>query len=357
MKNRLPAELDRLVREAVENDASDLFLIPGEPPAMRLHGIIRRLEAEPLAAEAVQGWAEESIGSGNLSEIGRQTGRFRRWCGSAGEYNASLCVARSHGDCTITVRIMPSRIFSVEETQMPPAIVEATEQSHGLVVTAGLVGSGKTTAAYALVDHLNATREGCHICTVEEPSHMLIPAKKALVQQREIGIDAPDAIAGIQAAADQDLDVLYVGEAGSGDVLQACISVAEAGRLVITQMHAATPGDTIAGIIELFPEPVREVSRRALARVLRGVSAQMLLRRADGQGRVAAYGVIIPDDEMRRAIADGADFMARRTPWPGNCQSLGEHMQRLLREGVVAEEAVAEALRTLEASSVSESRA
>ena len=349
MTMRLPSELEKLAREAIEKDASDLFLLPGEPPAMRLHHVIQRTEADPLTAEAVRAMAEEAIGSENLRQIGPRLGRFRRWCGSPGEYNLSICIARSHGDYTIALRIMPTRIFTVEEVKLPPAIVKAACSRHGLVVVSGPTGSGKTTAAYALIDHINATVDGCHICTVEEPSHILITAKKALVQQCEIGVDAPDALAGIQAAADQDLDVLYVGEVNDVEVLQACISVAETGHLVITQMHAAAPEDAISRIVDAFPDAVRETSRRALARVLRGVSGQLLLKRADGRGRVAAYGVIIPDEEMRQAIAEGRDFMARRSPWPEGCQTIEEHMQRLLAEGLVAEEAVAAARGTLAA--------
>jgi twitching motility protein PilT len=178
---------------------------------------------------------------------------------------------------------------------------------------------------------------------------MLVPAKKALVQQREIGVDVPDAMAGIQAAADQDVDVLYIGDVSDPEVLLACIGMADMGHLVITQTHAPRPEDAINGIIHALPDAAREIHRRTLARVLRAVSAQVLLRRADGKGRVPAYGVLIPDEEMRQAIAEGRDFMARRTPWPEGCQTIPEHLQRLLAEGVISKEVITGALETLAA--------
>ena len=349
MTTRLPSELEKLVREAVDKDASDLFLIPGEPPAMRLHGAVERTDVEPLSADTVRAMAEEVIGRENLVQIGPKLARFQQWCGSPGEFNLSICVARSHGDYTISLQILPTQILTVDEVSMPPAVVKAANSLGGLIVISGYTGSGKTTTAYSLVDHLNATVGGCHICTVEGPSHMLVPAKKALVQQREIGLDVPDAMAGIQAAADQDVDVLYIGDVSDPEALLACIGMADMGHLVITQTHAPRPEDAINGIIHALPDATREIHRRTLARVLRAVSAQILLRRADGKGRVPAYGVLIPDEEMRQAIAEGRDFMARRTPWPEGCQTISEHLQRLLAEGVVSKEAVTSALDTLAA--------
>jgi len=349
MKTRLPSELERLVREAVDRDASDLFLIPGEPPAMRLRGVIERMDVDALTAEAVRSMAEEVIGRENLVQIGPKLARFQQWCGSPGEFNLSVCVARSHGDYTIAFRIMPTRIFTADEVSMPPAIVKAAAPLHGLIVLSGLTGSGKTTTVYALLDHINATAGGCHICTVEGPSHMLIPSKKALVQQREIGVDVPDALAGIQASADQDLDVLYIGDEADTEALLAGIGLADMGHLVITQMHATAPEDVISRIIDAFPDAARDLYRRMLARVLRAVSAQILLPRAGGKGRVPAYGILIPDEEMRQAIAEGRDFMERRTPWPEGCQTIAEHLQRLLGEGIVSEEAVGNAMDALAA--------
>ncbi len=337
MELKLTTRLEELIREAVARDASDLFLIPGEPPAMRLRGLIERTDADALAAEDVREMASAAVGEANLKRVGPELGTYKRWFGVAAECNVGICVARSHGDYTMTLRIMPTLIFTVEDMRFPEAMVKAALSPNGLVIVAGRVGSGKTTGLIGLVDHINATVDGCHICTVEGPSHMAIPAKKALVQQREVGVDAPSTLAGIEAAASQDLDVLMIGEIATVEELQAAITMAETGHLVLTQVHADSPEAAIQRMIDVFPEDIRAVSRKALAHVLRGVSAQRLMPTADGKTRVAAYGVLIPDDEMREAIAEGRDFMARKTPWPEGCQTMAEHIQQLLAEGTIDE--------------------
>ncbi|HIJ72595.1 MAG TPA: Flp pilus assembly complex ATPase component TadA [Candidatus Hydrogenedentes bacterium] len=345
MAVKLPPELERLVREAVDRDASDLFLIPGEPPAIRLRGCLERTEAEPLTADAIEQMATAAIGKENMARIGPESGKFQRWCGSPGEYGASICVARTHGEYSIVMRVIKMlSIPTVAEVYLPEAMIKAGESPSGLIVFAGRVGSGKTTGLYSLVDHINAN-SACHICTVEDSFHLFISPKKALVQQREVGVDVPSFLAGIEAAMNQDLDVLLVGEITNVEELQASITVAETGHLVLTQLHPpASPEAAIQRMIDVFPEDMRNVSLRALAGVLRAVSAQILLPRADGAGRVAAYGVLIPDEEMRQAIAEGRDFMSRKSPMPEGCQTIAEDVERLRNEGTITPETAEKAL-------------
>ena len=256
--------------------------------------------------------------------------------------NVNVCVARSRGDYTVTAIVSGPVILSVERIALPDAVVEALSSGSGLVVFSGLPGSGKTTAGYSAVDHVNAHTR-CHICTVEDPVWVQIPPKQALVQQREVGVDVPTALAGIHAAMGQDLDVLFIGEITGLEELQACITTAETGHLVITVMHAATPEDAVQRMIDVFPEELRGVACRALAGSLRAVCAQVLVPAVKG-GRVAAYGVIVPDAEMREAIAEGRDFRARHTPWPEGCRTLAEDIERLRIEGIIPDEAARDAL-------------
>ena len=219
-------------------------------------------------------------------------------------------------------------------------MLQAVSSSHGLVFFSGLSGSGKTTSAHVALDYVNAN-QARHICTVQT-SGVPIPSKKSLVQQREVGSDVPDTLAGIRAAMAQDLDVVLVEEIQSLEEMEACIAPAQTGHLVITTLHAATPQDAIRRVIEAFPEDLRDLVSRDLAHYLRGVSTQRLLPRPDDMGRTAAYGVLIPDDEMRRAIAEGGDFMARETPMPEGCQTLAEDIERLRQDGAITD-AVADA--------------
>jgi twitching motility protein PilT len=163
--------------------------------------------------------------------------------------------------------------------------------------------------------------------------------KRALIQQREVGVDIPHPLAGIHAARKQDLDVLFVSEITCLEELQACITIAETGHLVIVALNAISkPEEVIQRLLDVFPEDIKDVSRRALAGVLLGVSTQRLLPRVDRQGSVTAYGVLIPDQEMRQAIAEGKDFMLRPAHMPKGCQTLEQDIRRLQKEGIISPE-------------------
>ncbi len=344
MAVKLPPQVESLFNEALERGASDVFLLPGEPPTMRVNGLIERTDADPLSAEELRSIAAAMIGEEDLEKIGREVGEITRWCGVMGVVNATLSVARAHGDYTIVFGLNPPVIVDVKRAQIPEAMLEAACSGAGLVVFSGLAGSGKTTSLLSVVDYVN-TQIPCHICTVENPIHVHITAKKALVQQREVGVDVPNCLSGIRAAMKQDLDVLCVGEITSVEELEACITAAETGHLVVTQLHAPTPEAAIQRIIDVFPDDLREVSRKALASVLKGVSAQRLLAAKEG-GRVPAYGVLIPDDEMRLAIAEGRDFMCRRGPMPEGSRTMEDDIKNLLRRGIISEEVAKDALHT-----------
>ncbi|HIJ72593.1 MAG TPA: Flp pilus assembly complex ATPase component TadA [Candidatus Hydrogenedentes bacterium] len=238
-------------------------------------GLLERTEAEPLTADAIEQTARAAIGKEDMARIGPESGKFQRWCGSPGEYGASICVARTHGEYSIVMRVIKmSRIPSVAEVYLPEPMIKASESPSGLIVFAGRVGSGKTTGLYSLVDHINANR-ACHICTLEESFHLFISPKKALVQQREVGVDVPSFLAGIEAAMNQDLDVLLVGEITNVEELQASITVAETGHLVLTQLHPpASPETAIQRMMDVFSRRcARGRAQRACSVVARGLRA------------------------------------------------------------------------------------
>jgi len=345
MKVNLTPRLEKLIEEAAERDASDIFLIPGEPVAMRVPGTweIERAETDPLTAEEVEEMAEAALGKEDLARIGKEVGDMSRWCGRSGVANANLTVSRSLGDYTIHIRMSLLTIVPIDRIALPEAMRKILFSPNGLIIFTGLAGSGKSTTAYSAVDYIN-TNKPWHICTVEDPVMYPIPSKQSLVQQRCVGVDVPNTLAGIHASMRQDLDVLFINEIKTVEELEAAISVAEQGHLVITVFHAAaTPEESVRRMIDVFPEDVRDVSRRAIAGRLRAVSAQRLLPKVGGS-RVAAYAVLIPDDEMRKAIAEGRDFMKRDTPMPEGCQTMAEHIQRLRDEGVISEETAEKAL-------------
>lgn len=346
MAMNIPARLQAVIDKARALDVSDIFLIPGEPPTLRVRGVIQRGDDDPLTANEVAETAAAIVDRESLEKIGKEVGEVHRSFELPGEplMNAKIGIARSDGNLTVAIRLFPSRILTLEQVGYPKAMLDALATHWGLVVLCGKVGSGVSTCAYSLIDHINAEWP-CHICTVEDPVVTRITPKKALVQQREVRVDVPNAVVGIRAAQEQDLDVLYLDTPRCLEDLEACLTTAEGGHLVITVLHAVnTPEEAIQRMVEGFPEDVRGTIRRVIAGVLRGVSSQLLLHRADRPGRVAAYGVLLVDEEMRAAVAEGSDIMVRRTPMPSGCQTLTEDIQRLLREGIISEETARRAL-------------
>ncbi|MHC5114488.1 MAG: ATPase, T2SS/T4P/T4SS family, partial [Planctomycetota bacterium] len=259
-----------------------------------------------------------ALDADRLARVGNEVSHATTSCALPGVLDGRLCVTRSQGSCSIVIRILPHANLAnlAAEAGVPRALVDAAFATSGLVVVTGPARSGKTTTQYALLSELN-DRRACHIATVEHVIGMRIPPREAVVQQREIGIDVSDCLGGIQASLAQGADVLMVGEIRS------------------------------VGAIALMIEHVDHTTRHQLARSLRAVGAQQLIRTADGDGHVAAFGLLVPDDAMRRAIVDGTPVLDREPPLPEGCQAIRDDIDRLLREGAIADADAADALASL----------
>lgn len=337
------AVFEGLLREAIDRDASDLFLLPGEPPVFRQHEGLVRAESNPLTAAEVVQIAESLMGHEAVESLGRSVGAVRRPYDLPGVASAGLCAARSRGDCTLSVRLLPRHIHTVTEIGAPQALVDLLESRQGLILVSGPMGCGKTTTALALVEHINVTRN-VHICTVEEPGYTWMAAKRAIVQQRFVGLDVPDTLTGIRAAQEQDADVIYLSEANDVESLEACLAAAQSGRLVILVLHAPNPEGAVRAVLDAFPDELREPARKALAAALLAATSQCLLPRIGGKGRIPAYGLLVPDAQMRIAIETGEDFMRRSGPPPTCCRTFAQDVARRVAEGVVSEAAAKAAL-------------
>jgi twitching motility protein PilT len=231
---------------------------------------------------------------------------------------------------------------------VPDELVRAVEApGAGLVIVTGPRGCGKTTTCYALLEHVNATRD-VHLAMIEYSAEFVFEPKRALIQQRQVGLDAPDAASAIHASIIQNADVLFIGEIRDLDALAACLSAPENGKLVLTQLHQPTPEMAVRRVMELATQEAAPTLRRYLARHLRVIASQMLLPRADGKGRVPAHGLLVPDDEMRRAILEGRDVYQPHRPLPTGCRRMAEDIARLRDAGIVSTDAAREALEVVE---------
>jgi twitching motility protein PilT len=340
-------ELERALQAAADRKASDLFLLPDEPVSFRVKDRIVRTEGDALTEADVRAIATAAVGQERLATLG-EAGTIVTSCSLPGVIDGQMTVASSRGQLTVVVRLITVKTFPVDFIRVPPPVLAAIERGGGgLAIFTGRVGSGKTTTMLSVLDHLNATAEK-HICTVEDPIEVRLTPKRSLVTQREVGLDVPDFVGGIVASLRQDADVILVGELRTPEAVQACVTAASVGRMVITQLHATTPEKAIQRLYDVQPPDQLPVFRRHLSETLRMICAQVLLPKAPGEGRVPAYGVLIPDAETRAAILAGRDVSLRQKPAPDGSLAIVEDIERLRREGQITDEAARAALQSLE---------
>ena len=296
--------LRRLGAQPAARGATSVLLVPDEPPAFRVAGRMVRADAPPRTALEIARLAASVIGTRRLEDLGSRSAAESATLRIDGALSAAVTVARSAGEPTLAAWPIRAAAFDLAALRVPQEFAALADAPSGLLVVTGPSGCGKTTTCFAFVEHVNRTR-AAHVVALAYSLECILEGKRSLLQVRQVGADAPDMVAAIGSALAQDADVLFVGEIRDVETLDACLASADSGRLVVTQLHQPTPEAAVRRMIELHPEEMRAGVRQTLARVLRGVLTQRLLRRADGPGRVPAYGFLVPDEAARRAIATG----------------------------------------------------
>jgi twitching motility protein PilT len=338
------SRLDDWLRLVAERDASDLFLFAGEPPTLRINGRIVRSTGAPLDG----GDVEEIV----LAELPAHAQRAYRDTGIA---DASIKLAgvgrfrvnlhRERGRAAAVVRMLAKRVPSLASLDLPPGTDMLTKLSRGLVLVGGATGSGKTTTLAALVDAINA-RDAKHIITIEDPIEYEHANQKSLVQQVEIGVDAPDFPTALRAALRQAPDVIVVGEMRDAETMRIALAAGETGHLVLSTLHTTDVASTIARMTDSFPNERQNSIRQEIAAALAAVYVQALLPRVGG-GRVPAAELLMIGYGARQHIRRNALQHLHQeitiTRKLGSL-SLEECLARLVRQGIVEKaEAVARA--------------
>lgn len=345
MFEKLSAKFEALLVEAQSRGASDLHLIPGEPPTLRVDGVLERSNGEALDPEEVLEMASEIVPKSDIDRIGQEIAQLDRSI-TVGEIAARVCVSRAYGAITLAIRLLPTSVLDVKRLGVPQGLIDAVKSPSGLIVLSGRTGSGKSTTAYSLLDYINE-HHNANIFTIEDPIMYRLTPKKSILQQREVGVDIPSDVAGLKLMMRVDPDVAFISEIRTLEVLQACITAAEVGHLVMIVLHQDSPETALKMIVDVFAEDMRGAIRRQLSTILRCVSCQRLLPRAGGQGRVAAYGVLVPDDEMKNAITEGRDVLSRKTSLPDTCLSMKEEIERMASQGIITDETAKAYIETL----------
>lgn len=332
----------KLLQLAKSKGASDLHIVAGQSPLVRIDGQLVPMEEIPmLTAEEVEdslkdiATEQERIDfQKNLElDFGRtipETGRVR--------FNA----ARQRGTVSFVTRLLPPTIPDIETLGVPPVCKELILRPRGLVVISGPTGSGKSTTLAAMIEYLNKT-ENRRVITIEDPIEYTYENKKCTITQRELGNDTRSFSEALRHVLRQDPDVILVGEMRDLETASAAITVAETGHLVLTTGHAPSTSQAVERIINLFPSDERNLAQTRLASLLLGIMCQALIPKIDGVGRVAAIEVMLANSAVRNLIREGKSYQLPNTIRMHSQQGmelLDQALVRLFRSNQISRENV-----------------
>jgi twitching motility protein PilT len=313
-------DLNKLLRTAVEQGASDVHLKVGQPPIVRNDGSLRQLEGwAALGAPELES-VLQAVGAAAAARLAgfHETGELDTAYQQTGLPRFRVNAFRQRGDISFAFRAIPNEVPTFDHLRLPQGVRNLAEEHRGLILVTGATGVGKTTTLASMLGHINRTRRQ-HIVTIEDPIEILHSDESCIVNQREVGLDTESFNQALRRVLRQDPDIILIGELRDAETAETALQAAESGHLVLSTMHTLDAAETISRMVEFFPAVKQAQVRSILAGVLRGVISQRLVPRLDG-GRVAAVEVMVANrriadlirenkaDEITDAIEEGEFF-------------------------------------------------
>ena len=324
------------LKQAVEQGASDLHISAGAAPALRLDGQLKSPGAPPLRPDQTLALAKQilneeqyealvRLGEADLSYTAPDLGCFR------------INVYYQRGAVSIACRVIKPEMPTIDSLGLPEAVKTLARRTRGLIIVTGPTGSGKSTTMAAMINLINEEKF-CHILTLEDPIEYLHSNKKSIINQREMGRDTKTFPKALRAALRQDPDVILVGEMRDLETIAIALTAAETGHLVLATLHTMDAPQAVERIIDVFPPNQQEQIRVQLASTLSGVISQRLLRRKDGNGRIAAAEILVSTPAVRNLIREKKvhqiySFM--QTGAKFGMQTMDNHLQFLVEKELV----------------------
>jgi twitching motility protein PilT len=298
------AYINQFFQVLIDAGASDLHLAEGQPPKIRRHGDVIPIREEALTAEEINYMLSEICSPKNWERF--QSKGDLDFAYEMNEDNRFRCnyFKQVHGLGAV-FRLIPTKIATLDDLRLPPVIKEFGHLRGGLVLVTGPTGSGKSTTLAALIDYIN-TNFHRHIVTIEEPIEFVHSNKKSIITQREVPEHAINFPTGLKAALREDSDIVLVGEMRDLETISLALTAAETGLLVFGTLHTNNARKTVDRMIDVFPSDQQSQVRTMLAASLRGVIAQLLLKKQDGGGRIAVNEILVVNSAVAAIIREGA---------------------------------------------------
>ncbi len=337
------AKIDVFFREMKERGASDLHMVVGFPPLLRLRGDLVPTNHDVLTAESNQEILFEILNEEQQAIVlkNRDFDLAYEIPGVA-RFRCNF-LFQQHGIGAV-FRIIPTKILTLEQLNLPEVLKTIAGFKKGLVLVTGPTGSGKSTSLAAIINYINETR-AAHIITIEDPLEFVHPNKQCLFTQREIGAHAKSFGHALRVATRQDPDIILVGEMRDPETISLALTCAELGILVFGTLHTNSAAKTIDRIINAFPSEQQPQTRTMLSESLQAVVAQQLLKTADGKGRCAANEILLGSAALASMIREGKISQINsliQTGTASGMQTMDQHLAQLVKEKIITNEAAYE---------------
>jgi len=335
------ADLDTILKAAVTSNASDIYLIEGTPPTLKVDGLIAPVDgATPLTkldlqkllilmVPEAQRKGFEASGEANLSYMHQAFGRFRLNC------------YRALGASGVVLRRVKTEVPTFESMDLPALLGTMVLERQGLILVVGATGAGKSTTVAAMIHHRNLNEPG-HIVTIEDPVEFIHERSQSVISQREVGIDTESYLIALQNALRQAPDVIFVGELRDRETVAIALHSAETGHLVLSTLHATNATSAVERLLNFFTPDVRESILMQLSLLIRAVLAQRLVPRLDGKGRVAAMEIMLNTPRIQALIRRGELETIRQAIEEGvneGLQTFDQALLKLYQEKKISQEA------------------
>lgn len=330
------SQIDRFLSILMKRGGSDLHLTVGEPPIIRIDGELERVRYRVIGEGDYYNMLS-AITPPDLWSRYQLVGDvdFAYQMGNQARFRTNL-FKQERGSAAL-FRLIPPKVPTVEELNLPTAIADLAAASRGLILVTGPTGSGKSTTLAALLDRINR-RHARHVVTIEDPVEFVYSNDKAIFTQREIGQDVPDFASGVKAALREDPDALLIGEMRDVETIRMALTAAETGLLVFATLHTNSASKVVNRIIDAFPNEEQDQVRVVLAESLRAVVAQQLLKKIGG-GRIAAFEILLGSSALSNIIREGKTNMIVTQIQTGRNRGMvmmDQSLQELVKSGTVS---------------------